>query len=303
MNIRTLFIPLIFITMFGFTTMIDDLRAQSASEDPVVLEETSRVVLYSEAVDDEFVIEVALPYNYSPDSGPLPVLLITDGNMNFPVVLAARLMIEFEGVPPFAIAGIGYHSRNEAFSKRFRDFTPSNPDIPICRTELYQCGGADAFIDFITDELVPFLADTYPIDSGNITLMGHSLGGLLAAWALLKKPHFFSGYIIGSPAYLWHGGLIFGEEERFAEKNNVLSTHIYMASGGIEEHPESPFRGTEAIQQQYRMVQTLLERNYDELQITSEIIPGESHMSVIPSLIYRGIRALYQPEMFEIHAD
>ena len=51
------------------------------------------------------------------------------------------------------------------------------------------------------------------------------------------------------------------------------------------------------------MVQTLLERNYDELQITSEIIPGESHMTVIPSLIYRGIRALYQPEMFEIHAD
>ncbi len=43
--------------------------------------------------------------------------------MNFPVVLAARLMIEFEAVPPFAIAGIGYHSRNEAFSKRFSSST------------------------------------------------------------------------------------------------------------------------------------------------------------------------------------
>jgi hypothetical protein len=78
------------------------------SRSAVILEETASHTLWSEHVDDYFVTDIAFPYSYDPDGGPYPLVLITDGDMNFPIVLGTRLMMEFEGMPSAIIASVSY---------------------------------------------------------------------------------------------------------------------------------------------------------------------------------------------------
>ena len=58
---------------------------------PVTLANTFRHVLHSDAIGQDFTVDVALPY-VAPD-GPLPVVYVTDGNSMFPLVAnSARLL-------------------------------------------------------------------------------------------------------------------------------------------------------------------------------------------------------------------
>lgn len=61
------------------------------------------------------------------------------------------------------------------------------------------------FLDFITDNLMPYLNETYSFDTDNSTLFGHFQGGVFTHYAAFNydlyenKP--FMNYIIGSPAF------------------------------------------------------------------------------------------------------
>lgn len=282
-------VPLFLLSIILFFAGILTVHAQTWPE--VTLEETERHTLWSDHVGDYYVTEVAFPYSYDPEGGPYPLVLITDGNMNFPIVLGTRLMMEFEGLPPAIIASVSYINREEAFGKRFRDFSPTNlPQAPVCQSELYSCGGAENFLDFITEELVPFLAEYYPIDNGNVTFTGHSMGGLFGAWVLVTKPESFQNYVIGSAALVWDNGLVYTLEEQYHKSGGVLPARVYIASGSLEDDPGSPFEGLGAVRNQNRFTELLKSRGYSGLILTSEIIEGESHMSVIPPLLYRGLR-------------
>jgi len=274
----------VLLLLHGFATA-------SESRPAVILEETASHTLWSEHVDDYFVTDIAFPYSYDPDGGPYPLVLITDGDMNFPIVLGTRLMMEFEGMPPAIIASVSYISREEAFAKRFRDFSPGNlPQAPVCQAETYSCGGARNFLDFISAELVPFLVDHYPIDAGNVTLTGHSLGGLFGAWVLLTAPESFQNYVLGSPALVWDDGLVYSLEEQYHESGGTLPARVYLATGSLEDDPGNPFESLRAVANHKRFTELLRSRNYSGLTPTSELIEGETHMSVIPPLLYRGLR-------------
>lgn len=289
MNVCKYFSIFVFFgTLFlaGFTT---PLFAQTWP--PVTLEETESHTLWSEYVGDYYLIEIAFPYSYDPDSGSYPLVLITDGNMNFPIVLGARLMMEFEGVTPAIIASVSYMSREEAFAKRFRDFTPTNlAQAPVCQAETYSCGGAENFLEFMTGELVPFLEDHYPVDTGNVTFTGHSLGGLFGAWVLVTAPESFQNYLIGSAALVWDNELVYTLEEQYHESGGTLPARVYLATGSLEDDPGNPFETLSAVKNQQRFTELLQSRNYSDLTLTSELIDGETHMSVIPALLYRGLR-------------
>ena len=63
-------------------------------------------------------------------------------------------------------------------------------------------GHSQNFMEFIKKELQPFVASKYQT-SGQKTIIGQSLGGLLATEILLKQPDLFDNYIIVSPSLWW----------------------------------------------------------------------------------------------------
>jgi predicted alpha/beta superfamily hydrolase len=69
---------------------------------------------------------------------------------------------------------------------RARDFTPTRTSGDP------NSGGAPAFLDFLEHELIPFIDRTYRTNTSDRGLLGHSLGGLFALYALEQRPRCFS---------------------------------------------------------------------------------------------------------------
>jgi predicted alpha/beta superfamily hydrolase len=81
---------------------------------------------------------------------------------------------------------------------RQRDFTFPTSSSEL-KTRFPNTGHSDKFISFIENELQPLMQSKYKANK-NKTLIGESLGGLLATEVLLTKPTLFNKYIIVSPS-------------------------------------------------------------------------------------------------------
>src|SRR5687767_11287041 len=139
------------------------------------------------------IVRVESTFVAEPAGYRLPVIYVLDGNGMFP--LAAQIassMVTFGAPPAVLVVSIGYPAdpaltRAETIKNRLawrtRDLTP-----PPAAADAGESGGAPQFLAFIEQDLKPFIASRYPIDGSDQTLVGHSFGGLFAAWTLLTSP-------------------------------------------------------------------------------------------------------------------
>lgn len=156
--------------------------------------------LASSHVGDEFKIFVG--HCGTQLREPLPVLYLTDANGCFGVAVdTIRSMQLVRLIPPLLVVGIGYPRGilAETASIRVRDLTPTRDEI---YDRLYpdNCGmsGADRFLAFIRSELMPWVAQRFPVEFGDSIYFGHSLGGLFGTVVMLSEPDTFARYILGA---------------------------------------------------------------------------------------------------------
>lgn len=145
-------------------------------------------------------LNIYLPSSYERDSlKTYPVIYLLDGSRNEDFIHIAGL-VQFgsfpwiEMVPETIVVGIANVDRK-------RDFTYPSQDQRD-RKELPTSGHSGKFIAFLEAELQPFIDASFRTTPEK-TLIGQSLGGLLATEILLKKPHLFNNYIIVSPSLWW----------------------------------------------------------------------------------------------------
>ena len=154
----------------------------------------------SEILNESRVLNIYLPYGYSADSlKQYPVIYLLDGSIDEDFIHISGL-VQFGSfswinmIPESIVVGISNVDRK-------RDFTyPTNNNE--YKMEFPTTGESEVFINFIENELQPFIEESYKTDS-SITLIGQSLGGLLATEILFKKPDLFDNYIIVSPSLWW----------------------------------------------------------------------------------------------------
>lgn len=158
-----------------------------------------RITVHSNVLDEKRVLNVYLPHGYSPDSSKTyPVIYLLDGSAHEDFIHVAGL-VQFGSyswinmVPESIVVGIENVDRN-------RDFTSETRDS-LHKEKYPEMGGSASFIAYLTDEVQPYIDSNYNT-SGIQTLIGQSLGGLLATEILLKQPEEFDNYIIISPS-LW----------------------------------------------------------------------------------------------------
>jgi len=85
---------------------------------------------------------------------------------------------------------------------RKRDFTfPTS--IEKDKSDFPTTGHSAAFIQALQNEIIPFVESEFAVTPYR-TLIGQSLGGLLAAQILDEQPNLFSEYIIVSPSLWWN---------------------------------------------------------------------------------------------------
>ncbi|MBO4495667.1 MAG: hypothetical protein J5752_07410 [Clostridiales bacterium] len=189
--------------------------------------------LYDEELDRKLIVHVAVPKGYENEKDALPALVLTDAVWRFNDI--AKLLKEMEEgrAKPQLLISIG------------QDYTISNSDN-MERSALF-CEGKDKFLDFITDNLMPYLGEKYSIDFENSTLFGHSLGGVFAHYAVCNSDHYenqpFGNYIVGSPAF-WSPYSTemsdFSEQKNdygYFERNKTMNKKI-LITGGTDENED-----------------------------------------------------------------
>jgi len=159
-----------------------------------------KIEFQSKILNESRILNVYLPNGYSNDSlKEYPVIYLLDGSIDEDFIHISGL-VQFGSfswiniIPESIVVGISNVDRK-------RDFTFPTKNKKD-KEEFPTTGRSEDFIKFIERELQPFIDKKYKTDSIK-TLIGQSLGGLLATEILFKNPDLFDNYIIVSPSLWW----------------------------------------------------------------------------------------------------
>jgi len=143
-------------------------------------------------------------------------------------------------------------------------------------------GGSEKFIKFIKEELKPAINQKFRT-SGNNTLIGESLGGLLASEIALTQPDMFSNYIIVSPS-LWWGN------EKLLSLHKFSPSHPVQIFIGVPQRNENEMMYAEAVE----LHALLLKQKPEDCKVFFEYFPKEKHATILHPAVYKAFRELYK---------
>jgi predicted alpha/beta superfamily hydrolase len=273
----------------------------SSPHPPVTLPNTQVRLFKSSLVNATYKLHISLPATYANSDRTYPVVYLTDGNGLFPLVrcIAEGLSGGLE-IPRLIIVGIGYDSDELAGRYRERDLLPTDASARDAsrRQEFTRSGirrgQSGLFLRFIREELKPFVDVNYRAHPDEGTYAGVSYGGLFGLYVLFHHPDTFNRYVIGSPAIHHDDRVTLKYERDYAASHDDLPARVFISVGAREESDdpliEPSFRFVTNVK---TLAQTLQERRYPSLQLTTHVFEDETHVSVIPATFNRGLREVF----------
>ena len=236
-------------------------------------------------VGSDYLIYIAWPQQPPPPEG-YPILYLLDGSESFAIAAEYQNRLgSYAGRAPGIVVGIGYPDA----SRRNFDYTPAVPEGVQLVPGMGPTGGAEPFLDFLANKVIPLVEAGHSVDANRRTLAGYSLGGLLTLQALFKRPDLFQTYVASSPS-IWFGEkqvltMLPGFPERLeglpSRRRMLLSAGEYEQSPppGMERDPS--WRRIADISRHARMVDNSRELA-DDLQsapmhVEFRVEPGETH--------------------------
>lgn len=298
--IAILIIPsLIFLTTCSRISEQNNVVDKTSNE--VTLFNTEKILLHSEIINDDFEIYISLPYKYASTDTIYPVLFNLDANISFGITenVVHILSTLNKEIPDMVVVGIAYDIKGieDWAAMRGRDFKPTNhPEKDKAWQDqlskasgrndiIVTSGGADKFLAFICEELIPFIESNYRVSSDR-ALAGVSSSGLFTLYTLFQEPEMFKKYFAGSPSISWDEPYMYKLENDFAASHNDLKARLYMCVGGLESDSY--------IKNMNRMAELLRSREYPNLEIESMIFKNETHGSIYQATISRALKMLYK---------
>lgn len=163
--------------------------------------------MYSKILKEEKALLISKPNGYDYSDEKYFVVYVLDGNLNTHFTVGIAELLYQSGYPKLLIIGI-------PSTYRSRDLTPSAvEDTPTG-------GGADNFMDFVENELKPFINSNFRTHQYSV-LVGHSFGGLFAVHVLDRNPDLFDGYVAITPTVVYDDRLL---TKRLGKKFKSLKT-------------------------------------------------------------------------------
>lgn len=270
LNVLNRIIKIKIVIVFIFVLLVPICHAQQQAE----IEDS----IYSNILKEQRNIKIKLPVGYKPDStDKYEVIYITDGEWNMDLFSYIYNFLKGENfVPPVILVGV-CNSYIDGENMRERDFPPEQ----TAGSKL--TGGADKFIGFLKNELIPYINSKYPSNGVN-SIYGHSLGGLFAVYVLLKNPGLFDTYYCIDPDLVWNNNFITRRLIQTFKNLSVLDKTLWIAGGG-----------SNYINLGIGKLDTVMREHAPEKLYWKTVYYGyETHRSVRLKGIYDGLKFAYE---------
>ena len=212
-----------------------------------------------------YEITIQIPKNTT--SNKTPVIVILDADFNFTeLLLAAQQSMVGSFTPASLIVGIGYGTTIIGKGNyRGRDFLPN-------KLRKIESGNGKNFADVLNEQLITYLSQ-YQIDTTNMTISGHSYGGLFLAYMLTRKNLSFKNLLISSPA-IWQDKTLLTELRKGANGNEAK---IFIASGELNDNDKDA----------KQLFKVLKSKSIENLKLS--LYPNESHLTVVTKAFKDGL--------------
>jgi predicted alpha/beta superfamily hydrolase len=256
--------------------------------------QTTSVVLElpSKVLNETRTIFIHHPKADSTNSNKMyPVLYVMDGESHFDMFSQYTDYLsrwDVNVIPQMIIVGI-------VNTKRTRDLTPTEsiinyfgqPDTSRV-SWMKPSGGNDRFLQFIREELKPYVERHYKTQPYSI-LAGHSFGGLASVYCLLTHPDMFQAYISVSPSFWWDQEYVLKLADQKLKKDAALNKTLFLSDASEGMSDSSTFHTNllkfDAILKAKTMTALRYQYNY---------YPKETHMTEPMPAYYDALRFIYK---------
>jgi hypothetical protein len=268
----------LFAALLGLLTVGAPAGVAESPRPAVTLAHTERIALTAAKTGRHYELLVSLPEDYAAGGRRYPVLYVLDG-WHFPLLAFLQNNNRYSGrMGPVIMVNIGHVPAAEAMRLRSIDFTPT----PMPRWP--EGGHAADFLEFLEHEVLPLIERTYHADPADRGLLGHSLGGLFALYALIERPGLFQRIVSASPAADWDDRALF----RLArEKLQGLPAPVRLA---LSAGDEPDVFGHDITGSTADFAALLTQLKVAHLEFSHTHFPGENHNSIrlvsFPSALY-----------------
>jgi hypothetical protein len=299
----------------------------SAKSAPAIMEEGCEYFppievheVRSRFVAQTFRILVMRPSRRKGEDSRYPVVYTTDGNSTFDALkgISYSMQASSQTVPPFILVGICYPGDSPVAGAVLRTRDLTFPQYPEFRMEppridgvlipeegTKDVHGAEDFQQFIAGELIPLIDQCYETIPGDRTYFGHSAGGGFGLFTLFTRPELFRNYVVSSAGLVYHGkssagvdydnyDFLLQDARKFVASGRSLEgTRVYM-SVGAEEEFEPSVAQWQLTSSFYRLAALLRSVGIPGMELTTEVLAGETHMTAWPIAFIHGVRAVFR---------
>ncbi len=276
MKIKNIF--LIFIGLVFFSQIFAQNEIKLNKITPLSIGD--KIKFQSEVLNENRSLNIYLPNEYSKNSlKTYPVIYLLDGSIDEDFIHISGL-VQFGSfswinmIPESIVVGISNIDRK-------RDFTYPTTNKKD-KKDFPTTGKSEDFINFIEKELQPFIKNNYKTNSVN-TLIGQSLGGLLATEILFKKPELFDNYIIVSPSLWW-------DDESLLKYTPILYTSkksIFIAVGKEGQIME---RTAKELYDKLKLLKT------ENTNLYFEFFEKQNHGDALHLAVYNAFEKIFKEE-------
>jgi len=217
----------------------------------------------SGATGTDYPLSIYVPPATAGARTNLPVIYVLDGESWFETLVGivestrARLII-------VAIGTAG---------KRSRDFVPANS----CTLD---GGGHTAYLQFLRQELIPYVERTIGGDPSRRILFGHSHGGSFVLYTLFAEApaqHTFSTYLASDSSISCLEPTANAWEQGYASVYRDLPVRLHLSYATAGNYASNFAYST-----------TIAQRNYERLTFVGQVYSG-SHTGIVPQVLAEGI--------------
>jgi uncharacterized protein len=245
--------------------------------------------LQSAILSEKRTLNIYLPEGYrQDDTTRYPVIYLLDGSADEDFIHVVGL-VQFNSfewinrVPKSIVVGIANVDRQ-------RDFTyPTS--FAAEKKRFPKTGGSEKFIAFIEKELQPYIEKKYKTNSTR-TLIGESLGGLLATEILFKKPTLFNKYVIISPSLWWDNGSLLNANSELLLSGFTQKTTVYIGVGkeglGLSDIPHVMEVDANLLTEKIKATKS------KSVSVYFDYLPNEDHATIAHQALLNAFRMLYR---------